>query len=88
MTLKIIWRHIQKQQNIGVGSVGSIFGTTRACRGIGQRNILNKTCADPERFARGGPNLITYIFFKVNEEIEDPNIKVNGPSSTRQRNAI
>ena len=35
---------------------------------------------DPERFARGGPNLIPFFFlFRVDEGIEDPNIKVNGP---------
>ena len=39
-------------------------------------------CVDPESFVRGVPNLIT--FFLVDEEIEDPNITINGPSSARQ----
>ena len=45
------------------------------------------TCADPESFVRGGPNLITFIFL-VDERTENPNITVNGLSSARQRNAI
>ena len=52
------------------------------CRG----RTLKVSCADPESFVRGGPNLIT--FFLVVEGIEDPNITKNGPSSARQRNAI
>ena len=44
------------------------------------------SCADPESFVRGGPNLIT--FFLVDEGIEDPNTDINGPSSAHQRNAI
>ena len=44
------------------------------------------TCANPESFVRGGPNLITY--FLVDEGIEDPNITINGSSSARQRNSI
>ena len=38
-------------------------------------------CADPERFARGGPT----FFYKGKE---DPNSIKYGPLSTRQRNAI
>ena len=29
-----------------------------------------------------------FVFFKVDEGIEDQNITINGPSSARQRNAI
>ena len=45
---------------------------------------------DPESFVRGGPNLITFFFsfFLVDEGIDDQNTTINGPSSTRQRNAI
>ena len=43
------------------------------------------TCADPESFARGGPNFIT--FFQL-MGIEDPNTAINGPASAHQRNAI
>ena len=39
----------------------------------------HNSCADPESFVRGGPTLTT-IFF--------PFFKKNGPSSTRQQNAI
>ena len=46
------------------------------------------TCGDPESFVRGGPNLITFFFKKVDEGIEDPNVTINGPSSARQRKAI
>ena len=46
------------------------------------------TWADPESFVRGGPNVIRFSFFLVDEGIEDPNITINGPSSARQRNAI
>ena len=50
------------------------------------------SCADPESFVRGGPNLITFYlffcFFLVDEGIGDPDFTINGPSSTRQRNAI
>ena len=48
-------------------------------------------CADPERFVRGGQNLITYFFFLVGEGKEDPNNAIyewDGPSSARQRNTI
>ena len=41
--------------------------------------------ADPESYVRGGLNLITFL---VDEEIEDANTALNGPSSTRQRNAL
>ena len=49
---------------------------------------LNKwaSCADPESFVRGGPNLIK--FFLVDGGIEDPNTALIGPSLARQRNAI
>ena len=36
--------------------------------------------------SKGVPNLIT--FFSVDEGIEDPNSRLNGPSSAHQRNAI
>ena len=52
-------------------------------------NILNykhPSCADPENFVKGGPNLIT--FFLVVKGSEDTNTAINGPSSARQRNAI
>ena len=52
------------------------------CRG----RTLKVSYADPESFVRGGPSLIT--LFLVVEDIEDPNITINGPSSARQRNAI
>ena len=44
------------------------------------------SCADPESFVRGGPNLIK----KKNGwwGIEDLNTAINGPSTARQRNAI
>ena len=48
-----------------------------------------KTCADPENFVRGGPNLISFLyFFLIDEGIEIPNITISGPSSVRHRNAI
>ena len=52
-----------------------------------------KSCADPEGFVRGGPNLIRVFFFVVVVflvvlGIEDPYITINGPSSARQRDAI
>ena len=39
------------------------------------------SCADPECFVRGDPNLITFFCFLVDEGIEDPNTTINGPSS-------
>ena len=45
-----------------------------------------ETWADPESFVREGPNLIT--FFLVDEGIADPNVTINGPSSTRQGNLM
>ena len=46
-------------------------------------------CAAPESLVRVGPNLITFFcLFLVNEEIEDSDITINGPSSARKRNAI
>ena len=47
-----------------------------------------KPCGDPESFVRGGPNLITFFFFLVDEDIEDPNTAIDGPTSARQQNAI
>ena len=46
------------------------------------------SCADPESFVRGGPNLITFLFFLVDGVIEDPNTAINGPPSASQRNAM
>ena len=51
-------------------------------------HYYESACANPENFVRGGPNLITCIFFLVDEGIEDPSITINGPSSARQRNVI
>ena len=45
-----------------------------------------RTCADPENFVRGGPNLT--VFFLVDDGWEDQNTIISGPSSARQRNAI
>ena len=45
----------------------------------------HNSCADPEIFVRGGPNL---IFFLVDEGIEVPNTTINGPSLARQQNDI
>ena len=45
------------------------------------------SCADPECFVRGDPNLKTFVF-KVDEGREDPSPTLSGPSSARQRNAI
>ena len=52
------------------------------CRG----RTLKQSCADPESFVKGGPNLIMH--FLVVEGIEDLNNTINGPLSARQRNAI
>ena len=43
-----------------------------------------ETCADPESFARGGPNL--KMFFDVG--IEDPNTAINGPISAHHLNGV
>ena len=49
---------------------------------------LALSCADPESFVRGVPNLITFFFlFFIDEGIKDPNTAINGPSFARQRNA-
>ena len=37
-------------------------------------------CADPESFVRGGPTLTTVFFFLVDEERDDPNTTISGPS--------
>ena len=50
--------------------------------------LIHVPCADPESFVRGGPNLISFFLFLVNEGIDDPNITIDGPASARQRNAI
>ena len=42
------------------------------------------SCADPERFVRGGPTLT----FLLDKDREDPNTIRSKPSSARQRNAI
>ena len=39
------------------------------------------------KFCQRGPNLITFFFLFL-LGIEDPNTAINGPPSTRQRNAI
>ena len=41
-----------------------------------------KSCADPERFVRGGPTLTSCL---VDEGREDPNTTLSGPSSARQQ---
>ena len=50
-----------------------------------------RPCADPESFARGGPNLtmffLYFCFVLVTEDGRENSTK-NGPSSARQRNAI
>ena len=49
------------------------------------------SCADPESFIRGGPNLTTFLFFlffRFDEGRKDQNTTFNRPSSTRQQNAI
>ena len=43
------------------------------------RILIRSSCAGPESFVRGGPNLIT--IFLVDEGIEDPNTAINGPCS-------
>ena len=47
------------------------------------------TCADPENFVRGGPNLITLffvLFFLIDEGIEDRNTTIKyGPSSAASK---
>ena len=55
-------------------------------------DFKSPTCADPESFVRGGPNLMfsffSFFFFLAVEGLDDPNITINGPSSACQRNAI
>ena len=48
------------------------------------------SCADPERFVRGGRYLITSFsfLFLVDEGKENQNITINRPLSARQRKAI
>ena len=47
-------------------------------------------CADPESFVRGGPTLTFYFCFLFfsDEERNDSNTTISGPSTARQRNAI
>ena len=45
--------------------------------------IFTLACADPESFVRGGPTLTT--FFLVDEEREDPNAIISGPSSASSK---
>ena len=52
-----------------------------------QTHMLYTACADPERFARGGPTLTTLLFYFY-ERREDSNTSKGWPSSTRQRNSI
>ena len=56
------------------------------------RSRSKHSTTEPLRSRGGGPNVKTFFlmffFFEVDEGIEDPNIKVIGPSSARQRNAI
>ena len=47
--------------------------------------VYHFTCADPESFVRGGP--IFDNVFLVDNEREDPNSTISGPSLARQRNA-
>ena len=44
--------------------------------------------ADPEGSEFDNDSLIIVLYFLVDEELEDPNTTINGPSSARQRNAI
>ena len=52
------------------------------------------SCTDPESFARGwgggGGSKFDHVFFWsiVDEDIEDPNAALNGPSLARKRNNI
>ena len=45
------------------------------------------TCADPEKFARGGPTLTTFFFFFLREE-DTNKYHYKWASLARQRNAI
>ena len=49
---------------------------------------LFNTRADLESFVKSVPTLTTFLFELMRREREDVNITQNGPSSTRQRNAI
>ena len=49
---------------------------------IGLLNSQSLTCADPERFVRGGPNLtFSFKYILVDEGRGDPNTTISGPSS-------
>ena len=55
--------------------------------------MQQRTCADPERLARGAQSLTNQCFFLlfsflVDEGRKDPNTAISGPSSARQRNTI
>ena len=51
-----------------------------------------ETFADPESFVIGGPTFNSVFFvvvlFYLDEEIEDPNTTINGPSLARQRTIL
>ena len=48
----------------------------------GLLNSQSLTCADPERFVRGGPNLtFSFKYNLVDEGSGDPNTTLSGPSS-------
>ena len=49
---------------------------------IGLVNSQSLTCADPELFVRGGPNLtLSFKYILVDEGRGDPNTNISGPSS-------
>ena len=49
---------------------------------IGLLNSQSLTCADPERFVRGGPNLtFSFKYILVDEGRGGPNTTISGPSS-------
>ena len=49
---------------------------------IGPINSQSLTCADPERFGRGGPNLtFSFKYILVDEGRGDLNTTIGGPSS-------
>ena len=58
----------------------NIFSFYLQSANIYLRILIRSSCADPESFVRGGPFLIT--IFLVDEEKEDQNTAINGPSCT------
>ena len=60
------------------------IGTQCVSKLILSHSVNVETCADPERFVRGGTNLTTVLFL-VDERRENPNN--SGPSSVQQQNA-